>query len=116
MSQVPALAQLFRNVGYPWSVADELCNAIEALGLNGARSDDIAAALFRWRTDGARMSLGQARKRAERIMKEQGVPQATAEASGLSTIEADVDGQLQMFDTADERARLGKAFAALHGK
>ncbi len=116
MSQVPALAQVIRNLGFSWSVADEVCNAVEALNLQGARSDDLAAALFRWRSEACRASLGQARKRAERILAERDTPQAVAEAAAVCKVEGEVEGQLELFNTADERQRLMMMMAQMHGR
>lgn len=115
-NKVPALAQILRNAGFTWASADEITAAIDAVGLPGCSSDDVAGALFRWRRKGEVAALSQARRKAQQTLVGNGTDQTVADAVSLHEPAGEVEGQLDLFGTADERARLGNALAMRHGE
>lgn len=67
--RVPTLALLLHEAGFSWSVADEFCGAIDSLGLDGARSDDLATALLLWRRDAVTKRLARIRVRCKELLE-----------------------------------------------
>jgi hypothetical protein len=112
-AKVPALAGILRQAGFSWSGADEICGALDRLMQPGLSSDDVAGALLAWRRAGVQSALGRSRKRVAAVL-----PPANASAAldiiDLESGEIVSDPhQLEMFNTADERARLSAELTRL---
>ncbi len=117
MSRAPALAVWIHQLGFSWSTADEVCQAVEALGLRGCRSDDLAAAIFRHEAKLRSRCLAQARSRAGKLLKGDGTNDDMKHVVPFSPEELDVESQIPLFDPVNtEGNRAGAAWAQKYGK
>lgn len=105
--KVPALAGLLRQMGYTWATADEVCNAVETLNINGCRSDDLAAALLAWRRAGVNAALSRVRKRAASTLIGDGSTKTVGDVAPFLVAESDFEGQMKLWEALDEKQRLG---------
>jgi hypothetical protein len=104
-TRVPALAGLLKLAGFTWASADEITNVIDSLKREGCSSDDVAAALFKWRALSCRRTLGAARTKAAQMMVGNGTD-ARLEPSGIGLPEQlEEPDQLALFATSDEQQR-----------
>jgi hypothetical protein len=112
MSQgkVPALAGLLRQCGFSWAAADEITSALDKLPRQGCSSDDLAGALFNWRRGQVNAALGRARSCARKTLRGDGTDHNMEDVLAGVVDEPDVEGQLALFNAADERRRTGTPF------
>jgi hypothetical protein len=112
MSQgkVPALAGLLRQCGFSWAAADEITSALDRVPRQGCSSDDLAGALFNWRRGQVNAALGRARSRARDTLRGDGTDHNVENILAGVVDETDVEGQIALFDTTDERMRRGTPF------
>jgi len=116
-SPVSALAGLLHEAGISWAYSDEIDAAIDRAFGDNFGSDDVAAALFRWRTKACSRALVEARTRARKVLKGDGTNNNVEDLVTLTDDDVDVEGQLGLFNTVDERQRLMTAMnAQKHGK
>jgi len=102
-SPVSALAGLLHEAGISWAAADEIDAAIDRAFGENFGSDDVASALWRWRTKCVSRALGECRKRSRSVLQGNGTNDNMEDVLGGVIHESDVEGQIGLFDTLDER-------------
>jgi hypothetical protein len=104
--KVSPLAGILHEAGFSWDGADEIDAWLDQLPRQGCNSDDVAAALFRWRSKAESRALGRCRERARSVLRGDGSNNNMHDVVGLVEADPDVEGQISLFDTLDERNRL----------
>jgi hypothetical protein len=104
MSQVPALAQVLRNLGFSWSTADEWTAAIDRCYVQDLGSDDLAAAILKSARDHAGRRLRACRRQALDAGQPVIAAQLGAAALAESASVSDLPGQILM-DFPDSEAQ-----------
>lgn len=116
MSQVPALAQVFRNMGFSWSTADDWTTAIDRANVADLSSDDLAAAILRYCRQQTARRLAGCRQKARETFIGDGTSRTVADVAGeCLNVDEDPD-QLDLFATADERQRFMQVHPATKGR